>query len=353
MEHGDSALESMVEILRKVIKQYQTWRPSVATRNILYYVQTKEQKKSYGPLNPDTTYYVIRSIRDESPFYTGPIHNLLANYFYVLSHLKYAECQGWTPIVDQLNYPVYNSVPEKYNGAANAWEYFWKQPCDIPLEEIYRSKRVVLSKQSWFGQWDMGYDVKNYENPNLISQLHLISKQVPLREDILAHINQVRSEVFGNADKILGVCVRYVGHSRTCYFQGAGHPIQPDIDSLIEDVIEICKQRGFEFVFLASEEESSIEKFLRNFGNNLLYLPRLRYKPNKIYNKKNPNKMYEPYQINKTCLEYLTEMELLSKCDGLVGSITSGFRYAVIKNNNQYNYIKIYDCGRFKDPRKL
>ena len=39
-------------------------------------------------------------------------------------------------------------------------------------------------------------------------------------------------------------------------------------------------------------------------------------------------------------------------CDALIGSVTSGLRYAVVKNNGRYEQTEILDCGRFPDPKR-
>ena len=45
-------------------------------------------------------------------------------------------------------------------------------------------------------------------------------------------------------------------------------------------------------------------------------------------------------------------MEALASCTGLLGSVSSGLRYAVVRNNGKYEKIKILDYGRFNDERR-
>lgn len=342
----------MVEILKKVAKQYQTWTPGVATRNILYHFQTRERRRSYGHENPDATYYVIRSIRDRSPFYTGPIHNLMANYFYVLSHLQYAEERGWIPVVDQLNYPVYNSILGKAGGTGNAWEYFWEQPNGASLQEAYRSRYVVLSKQSWFGQWDMGYAKENYANEALVAQFHRLSEQVPLNQATKRRVQEAVASFLPNDEKTLGVSVRFGGHAKSCYYHGQGHPIQPEIAALLERVERSAEEWGIGRIFLASDEENAVCRFQERFGPKLVVMPRVRSSGTERYDSAHPNPMYEREQIMRTSLEYLMEMEVLARCCALMGTVTSGLRYAVVRNGGGYEHLDVIDCGLFPDPRR-
>lgn len=323
----------------------------MATRNILYHLDTRERTRSFGPLHADTVFYVIRSIKGDSPFYIGPIHNLLANYFYVLSHLQYAKMKGYVPVVDQQNYPVYNSMPCPINGTMNAWEYFWQQPCHVPLEEVYHSRHTVLSQQSWFGQWDMGYDISNYTDRDIIARYHQLTESVPLNSIAAEHVRQVKEGVFPVGQKILGVCYRFGGHARKAK-QGQGHPISPEV----EDLLAVTQQRfyawGMERVFLASDEETMVERFRAAFREQLIVLPRSRTRAGCLYDLQHPNQMYEKKNLYDTALCYLTEMELLASCNALIGSINSGLRYAVVRNGGEYENAEILDRGKSPDKRK-
>ena len=161
MGERHSSVEEMVSP-SKVISYVKKWGVRSSFQNLMYTIQNRELHKSFGDENPDKTIYIIRCVNDKSGFYNGPINNLMANYFYVLTHLRYARVNGYVPVVDQQNYPVYNSADSAINGTMNAWEYYWKQPSDVSLDEAYRSRNVILSRRKWFGQWVMGYDAAKY-----------------------------------------------------------------------------------------------------------------------------------------------------------------------------------------------
>lgn len=344
-------IDGAKDIFQTVIRQYRTWKPSVATKNILYHLLTREQARSYGPLHADTTFYVIRSIRGDSPFYIGPVHNLLANYFYVLSHLQYAKIKGYVPVVDQQNYPVYNSMPYPVKGTMNAWEYFWQQPCEVPLEEVYHSKHVVLSQQSWFGQWDMGYDISNYTNADMIMQYHRLMESVPLNPGTEQHVRHMKERLLLKDQRVLGVCYRFGGHAKNAK-QGQGHPVSPEIDDLLSVTQQRFQEWEMQKVFLASDEETIIENFRAVYQKQLIVLPRGRMQAGCRYDIQHPNQMYEKKNLYETTLGYLTEMELLASCNALIGSVNSGLRYAVIRNNGRYEHTDILDRGLSADARK-
>lgn len=353
MAGRDGALEVMgiTDLAKQVGAQYKKYTIPVATKNIIYHFLTRERRKTYGPAHPDQTIYIIRSIADHSPFYIGPVHNLLANYFYVLSHIQYARTKGWIPVVDQLNYPVYNSQSTPIHGTRNPWEYFWQQPGGVSLEEAYQSKNVVLSKQSWFWEWDMAYDVKKYRDKKCVQLFHELSSQAPLNSWTREHVSQIKEKLLPPGQRILGVNVRIGGHDKYAVKHGEGHPIQPQLDALLSIAEQRQKDWNIDAIFLACDTEHVVQAFQSVFSGKLIILPRLRAELGNEYGLDRNKQMFRSEHLFQTSIDYLTEMELLSTCNAFVGSITSGFRYALIRNGNACEHVEVLDCGTFQDCR--
>lgn len=339
-------------VLRKVIRQYQHFKPSIATKNVLYGLTERARHKCYGSANGDRTFYVIRCINSASRFYTGPIFNLLANYSYVLSHLHYAYEHKYLPVIDQLNYPVYNSQRECVNGTHNPWEFFWEQPDGHSLEEVYQSKKVILSQRNWIGEWNLGYDIARHKDPAVIGHLHALSETIPMNAATQACVDACWEKNLSMLPRVLGVSYRFAGHAKTNLHHAPDHPIQPEIDGLLAAVLDRCREWGIESVFLATESEDAVKYFREALGSRLVTLPRVRQQEKVTYNTQNPNPMYAPGAMYQTSLDYLTEMEMLARCTALMGTLTSGLRYAIIRNNAAYEHLDILDFGRFADPRR-
>lgn len=335
----------------QILDQFRKYNTGVALRNLLYNWFNREKHSSYGTLNQDKVFYVIRSLNDTSPLYIGTRHNLLANYFYTLSHLAYARERDWIPVVDQLNYPVYNSLPKPLGGTMNAWEYFWEQPSSYTLDEVYRSANVVLSKRSWYGQWDMGYETEKYYDEELVKLFSALSDTVPLNRAVKERCEQIREKYFIPDRKVLGVSVRVSGHSRRAYLQAPGHPIQADNEEMLGICMERLQEWGMDSIFLATDSEATVAAFRECFRDRLIVIPRQRCQI-QLEGADDPLKpMYSPESIYQTSLDYLTEMELLAGCTALLGSISSGLRYAVVRNSARYEHMDILDFGRFRDNR--
>lgn len=332
--------------------QYTRWGLKLAVKNLIYHLLYRERRKTYGKENPDKTFYVIRGVKSDSRFYIGVNLNLLANFSYVISHLLYAQEKGWIPIVDQLHYPVYNKEAFPINGSDNPWEYFWNQPSPYTLDEVYRSRNVVLSSRSWYAKGNPEYSVEAHQDPRQIEWFHEIVSTVPLNESMEKLKAETRDILFPKGSKILGVSMRNAGHAKNSRYKAPGHPIQPECEELIQITRERMQDWGADHVFLTTEENENVNKFRMAFGDKLIVLERERYDGWRFFTPEDPNPLYLPGKRYNTTKNYLLEMELLSECDCLIGSITSGLRYAVFRNGGRYQNLEILDRGRFDDPRR-
>ena len=57
------------------------------------------------------------------------------------------------------------------------------------------------------------------------------------------------------------------------------------------------------------------------------------------------NPMYYDGNRYQTNLDYVTEIALLSRCDTLIGSMSSGMRTALIWNAQKYEHTYVFDKG--------
>ncbi len=342
-------MQKVIEILKKIQKK----GIITAIKYLIYIFENREKYKSYGEKNSDKIFYVIRSINEKSKFYTGVNLNLLANYSYVISHIMYAKKKGWIPVVDQLNYPVYNKEDRLINGTNNPWEYFWRQPNGTTLKEVYESKNVILSKRSWYQPGNPEYSIEKHTDKKYIQMYNKLMSDVPLNSYTKCHCDNMYNKLFKGRKKIVGVSMRNAGYSANSIFQASGHPIQPTIEQLIKIVDNVIKQYSADTIFLATEENANVEKFKEIFGDSLIVYPRRRYNGWRKFTDSDPNPLYCSGKKYQTCLDYLTEMELLARCNILIGSITSGLRYAIYRNNLKYEKLIVLNYGKFSYSRNI
>lgn len=313
-------------------------------------IDGREKRKSFGNLNPDKTFFIIR------PYYymeknelATSVSNLLFHYYRNLQHLSYAIEHNWIPVIDWENYgPFPHQEDYPINGTVNCWEYYWQQPSDYTLQEVYKSKNVILSDRN---SRNYGYIPSSFITPpfnvyaqNLVKRCCKYDSYIKLNEYTANYVNQKIKQLFTNKGRILGISIRGASYRIK---KVSGHPIQPSLDELIKTIENLINEWEIDNIFFACESEDLVNEIINKFRGKVITLPRMRYDkiPGEIYDGKIYNPLYEPGNRYQSNLDYLTEMILLSKCQCLLAGMSSGVRMALIWNNGQYENVKIFDKG--------
>lgn len=318
------------------------------------FINGRERRVSFGENNPDKVFYVIR------PYYyltrnelTQNISNLMFHYYRNLQHLCYAVENGMIPVVDWQNYgPFAHGEDYAINGTTNCWEYYWNQPSNYTLEEVYQSKNVVLSVRN---TRDIPYMPSCSFVPPLQKQAEDYAKKCPkynnyitLNEHTADYIQKKQNEIFPVNARILGVSIRGTSYGLSnTNTPATGHPIQPTLRNLIYSIHRAMEEWKMEYVFIACELQGVIDEVKKEFGDKCLFLPRARYEqtPRRGDVEKGLDPLYVPGQKYQTNLDYVAEMVLLSRCTSLLAAMSSGVRYAIIENGNTYEEMRIFDNG--------
>ncbi len=310
-----------------------------------------QTQKSYGDKNPDLTFYVIRPYYFLQPnvlIYRN-VANLLTQYYYVLQKLSYALENGYIPVVDWKNYGLMPHA-ENYpvNGTENSWEYYWTQPSSFTLEEVYQSKNVILSTQN-IG--DFGYIPHCSMAPPYDKYAHDLAEQCPpylknvhLNEITENYVSDAQKELFPEGKRIMGVVLRGAayGHGGTPY---RSHPQQVGMEELKKTIWELLDEWGMDLVFFVNEMQEMVDEMREEFGDRLIVLPRMRDTFERPMDGITKNPMYYDGNRYQTNLDYVTEIALLSRCDTLIGSMSSGMRTALIWNAQKYEHTYVFDKG--------
>lgn len=318
------------------------------------FVKGRERKVSYGEKNPDKVFYVIR------PYYyltrnelTQNISNLMFHYYRTLQHLSYAIEAQMIPVIDWENYgPMAHGEDYPIHGTKNCWEYYWNQPSQYTLKEVYESKHVILSVRN---TRDLPYMPTCSFRAPLQKQAEDYAQKCPkynqyitLNEYTENYIREKQESIFPIGGRILGVGIRGTSYGLSnTHTAATGHPIQPSLGKLILSIHRTMEEWKMEYVFIACELQGVIDAIKSEFGDRCLFLPRARYErtPQRGDVEKGLDPLYIPGQKYQTNLDYVAEMELLSRCTALLAAMSSGVRYAIIVNNNKYENLKIFDNG--------
>lgn len=207
-----------------------------------------EEKRSFGKLNEDKVFYVIRR--------RPPGWGFFSNVFYVLQGLHYASSKGYIPIVDMENYWVGElSSLQKINGTKNAWCYFFNQVSQYSLDEVYKSKNVVLSngysilgKDNWLSNRTASL-VTNY---NLLKKANnIIESHIKLNNETLKFIESIKLKLQWDREKTLGIFIR-----GTPYFEKIHFPSDtvPSLKEFVSQVKNIANKHSLNRLYISTED---------------------------------------------------------------------------------------------------
>ena len=317
-------------------------KPYLWVKNVVY----REKKKYFGRKNPDITFYVVRTI----PQYTGA--GLASIYLHVLGHIIIALERNLIPVVDMENYKTHYNEEDLINNTKNSWEYYFKQPSDYSLSEVYESKSVILSSLD-FPRKTIIYQDLN-ESSGLVPLLlddekvrvfhDYIVKNILLNESTYSYITEKTKSIILKDRKILGVAARGTDYTS---LRPKGHHIQPSVEHLIEMTAEKVVAWNIDYIFLMTEETTIIERFEQAFSDKVLTAERYRHTD---FNSES-FVMFKSFERENdkynTGLEYLTEIVILSQCHYFLGAISGGVVVAMFMNGGRYEGKHIIDLGLY------
>lgn len=221
----------------------------------------------------------------------------------------------------------------------NCWEDLFAQPCldkDVATQNVYEKSNTFFKPA-----FDYIFSKRRRED-----WCYIYNEFVHFNYETNNYIQQEIETIIGSK-KVLGVICRGTDYVRT---KPKYHPIQPNIETIINDTAQLMRDKVYDALYLATEDESYYQLFVSKFGKEKVLTNKRTYY-DKLYSQLDDNALL--YQIsfdrnNDQFLkgrEYLSSIYILSKCDGLIGGHCGGSDMAIYFNNNRYNYLKIYDIG--------
>lgn len=259
-----------------------------------------------GSMNEKETFYILR-VSDP----TSGWGNIIPS---ILQGITYAKKRGYLPVVDMQYFQNQYLEVEKY-GKENAWEYYFDQTCNYTLEEVYASKNVIIS-----GIYTNSCMEKKYSD----IQYNQITR---------FKIDQEYRKIFPKKQKVLGLVYR-----GTDYYSAYNHPIPMEINAYISKIKMVMEKIGYNYIFMATEVQEVIEAFDKEFGERVLYTDQKRYSINerRLLYKVHFNRDNDAYLKG---LEYLEVLELLARCDALLGPAIATTKLAELINDGKYEFV--------------
>ncbi|MDE6566767.1 MAG: hypothetical protein K2K70_03415 [Lachnospiraceae bacterium] len=292
-----------------------------------------ECKAAFGRRNPDRLFYVIRCPQAEMGLY--------AVINYVTYHLNMADSIGAEPVVDWQYYPnKYFSEDDKI-GKENAWEYFFLQTTDVSVDEVYKSRNVIMSS----GEWEVPGE--EWADPEKVWDNHnIVEKYIKLNKKTEAMYLMECERLKIGTEKVLGLKCRGTDFIVT---KPKGHAIVPDNELLIRTIESKMDEWGeFDKIYLSTEDENIQNKLKEYFGEKLYYTEGKRFSLNKncwlgdIYDKERERVGTKEDDMRN----YIISTYILGACDSLIGAQVGG-TLGAMRIRGRYEHIHIFRLGLY------
>ena len=304
----------MKKFIKKII--YQRFYKPIVERKINL-PRSKLYFKKFGNLNSDKIFYVIQRT---------PGFGLFSNLSFVLNHIRIARDFGFIPIIDMENFPTIYNEKKKILNTLNSWEYYFEQITDISLDEVYRSKNVILTENNFYSKKE-NFFVNITDSKDLVKILQNDIKLKNLKYKLLSHLKKK----FIINKKTLGV------HFRGTTYKTAGVVYAATINQMINMINKILEKDKYDQIFLVTEDLKNFKSIIDYFGDKVIFL-------NTSLRGNSDLEVWDNYSRNrhryKLGRDILLETYLLSYCDGYLDIDTNPreIAHALNLNKNQKRY---------------
>ena len=295
--------------------------------------------------NPESAVFYVISQSNEKVGIFGYV-----NCF--LPHIAYAVAKGFIPVIDMETYRYIYS-PE--DGRRNVWEMFFEQPCGFGLEEL-NGKQIKRCPDTLWYRW-MPNTCPLMSDAELALWSSLYDRFVRPNARSREYLREELREVLTAPEQTVGVIYRGTTYTKG---QATGHPIQPTMKMLADQVRRTMETEGCAWVYLASDERSIVDYFNAEFPGRVLINKRVYYDEVDGVDYSNYNKdgtdltgsMFDrPDNRYLIGIEYISSMNLVANCAALVAGACGGSTAALYMNGMRYRSRYIFELGKYgTDP---
>lgn len=315
------------EICKKLMDEIGIERSKILLRTEWTHIPFE---KKFGEENFEKKFYILRKEISSKIGLYGIV-------FAFLEQMAIIENNGYIPVVDMCNYRNQYLDDEKI-GTENAWEYFFEKWSGHTLPEVYSSKNVIL-----------GYDAPLYKTNikskyNINEFKRLYKKYFRLKAEVLSEVEKEYNRIIGDKKNILGVLYR--GSDMTA-LKLPNHPIQLTIDEMSDLIHLYIKKYNVKTIFVCTEDAMALDEFRKRFSDYIVVYTNQKRFANTgkkwiadiTFDRENDKYLRG--------LEYITAIEILSRCDYLLAGSNTGSICAEIINGDKYADCQIIDKGAY------
>lgn len=294
------------------------------------------QRLELGACNEENTYLWIHCKLGNEHGFTDLIKYPL---FKAIAALK----KGILPVID-LSVPGDRTHFSQGNGE-NIWEFYMEQPAGISVEEVKKSKNVIVHDCEIMDR----FNPYNMEVEYFINWQEMLEKYLKLNKKTEKYIAQQCERYIDGKEHVLGV----IGHPPH-FGKGLNEykimEIEPFFKKVREEFIRGC----YEHIFLNTESEEIFQLFMKSeLGKNVIFIPQHRTRKEEFIKGDRIVSVDEESSIiagNENLCErerrYLSIIYILSKCQTLMASTSCGaLRLANALNKEGNQKVWVYEAN--------
>ena len=218
---------------------------------------------SFGPLNADKRFYVVRRRGRGAGFFS--------NLNCVIGELALAERLGMIPVVDFQNFPTPYREAAPIHGTTNDWEYYFQPVSSFSLEEVYHSAHVAVSagfhlREAFLERPVEGGAAGGQSRIFPATQgeyRRFCSKWIVPRREIVEEVESFAEQFQGR--RVLGVHFRGTDMNVT-----VGHRFGPTYRQVHERIEQALSELNANRLFLMSDNAEIICQLESQYGDRLL-----------------------------------------------------------------------------------
>ncbi len=273
--------------------------------NVLKKYQTKVITCQFDPSLKGFNYKFGKKNKNKRIIVTTPSkgRGLLSQLSASTVWTKYAEQMNIIHFVDFQNFPNSYTCP-KYLGRYNAWNYYFKQPDSISVDEVYDSADVTI--------------IRNDNAPPIPIKLGKVDRSL-LSDQVLEREDAYFKNYFGDKS-ILGVALR-----GTDYFTEKWHRIPTDAHESLEICIAHMHNLNCDYIYLSTEDIDNYNYFKEKMGDKIIAQDRIRFNHTDLLTK--VERSMGNFDSLNVGMGYILDILMVSRTKAAIVSSTSSVKY--------------------------
>lgn len=263
-----------------------------------------------------------------------------AQWVFFLNRLSFSDKYKFYHFINWFDSQFYKEKKEIMD-TDNIFEYFFEQPQKLSIEEVKKSYNVIIDNNSIdYGFYDTyapgREDDYIFLKKDIEKFAFIQNKYIKLKREIQEEIDKSIKEIIGDK-RVLAVHARGAD-SKLPYNR---HPVPVEIKEYIRYTKMAMKYINATFIFLATDDNSILTAFLREFKDKLLYYKDVERSDGTRMNCYGESKREKHHY--RLGLEIIRDVYTMASCTGFVcGMSYVGYIVQVIKKSQKERFEILY-----------